>query len=39
MLNLPRFNGHFKKYTHRWYTRKKKGVFDAREAGGVQQGV
>ena len=30
-LNLPQFNGHFRKYT-KWYTMQKEGVSDEREA-------
>lgn len=38
-MNLPQFNGHFKKYTVKWYTRKEKGVSDEREAAEIQPGV
>jgi len=37
-LNLPQFNGHFKKYTD-GYTMKKKGVSDEQAEAEVQQGV
>jgi len=38
-LNLPQFNGHFKKYTEKWYTMQKKGVSDDRKAAKIQPGV
>jgi hypothetical protein len=38
-LNLPQFNGHFKKYTEKWYTMQKKGVSDDRKAAEIQPGV
>ena len=39
MVNLPQFNGHFKKYTEKWYTMQKKGVSDDRKAAAIQPGV
>jgi predicted RNA-binding protein Jag len=38
-LNLPQFNGHFKKYTEKWYTMQKKGVSDERKAAEIQPRV
>jgi|GEM_PF-2919185 hypothetical protein len=38
-LNLPQFNGHFKKYTEKWYTMQKKGVSDDRKAAEIQPEV
>jgi len=38
-MNLPQFNGHFKKYTEKWYTMQKKGVSDDRKAAEIQPGV
>jgi hypothetical protein len=37
-VNLPQFNGHFKKYTD-GYTMKKKGVSDEQAEAEVQPGV
>jgi hypothetical protein len=38
-VNLPQFNGHFKKYTEKWYTMQKKGVSDERKAAEIQPRV
>jgi hypothetical protein len=38
-MNLPQFNGHFKKYTEKWYTMQKKGVSDDKKAAEIQPGV
>jgi hypothetical protein len=36
-LILPQKNGHFKKYTEKWYTMQKKGVsHDRKAAGGIR---
>ena len=39
IVNLPQFNGHFKKYTEKWYTMQKKGVSDDRKAAEIQPEV
>jgi hypothetical protein len=39
MVNLPQFNGHFKKYTEKWYTMQKKGVFNERRTTDIQPGI